>query len=458
MQGSEQPDSEPSVNQMTKQSLDFARNRAAVMEAMGPNAGLLVFSSREKIRSRDTHFNYRFSSDLYYLTGFTEPESAVFLSTVPGSPAFHLFLRESRPEEERWNGIRLGVPAAKEKLGANCSYPVGEMQEQLAKLIASVDRLYFTFGNDEAHDRQVIELLGRCREGRRQARRGPSELMDAEVILHRLRMFKQADELEVMAEAARVSAAGHLAGMKAVRPGMNEAELQGVVESTFKREGATCPSFNSIVAGGDRAYVLHYESNDATLQDGELVMVDAGAEVLGYAGDISRTYPVGAKFTPAQRKVYEVVLAAQEYAITLVQVGATNQQVHEKTTARLAELLRDADILEPEAAAATVKGGIGEYFPHGTGHYLGLDVHDVGTYLDRGGKPFAYRPGMVVTIEPGLYLSAANADVRAEYRGISIRIEDDVVVTDQGPRVLTAGVPKSVAEIEAVRAAALGVK
>lgn len=443
---------------MTKQALDFARNRAAVMQEMGPNAGLLVFGAREKIRSRDTHYNYRFSSDLYYLTGFCEPESAVFLSTVAGSPAFHLFLRESKPAEERWNGIRLGVPAAVTKLGADRSYAVGDMQEQLAALIASVDRLYFTFGNDDGFDRQVIELLGRCREGRRQARRGPAELVDAEVILHRLRMFKQADELEVMAEAARVSAAGHLAGMKAVRPGMNEAELQGIVEATFKREGATCPSFNSIVAGGDRAYVLHYEANDATLADGELVMVDAGAEVLGYAGDISRTYPVGATFSDAQRKVYEVVLAAQEYAITLVQVGATNQEVHEKTTARLGELLRAADILEPKAAEATRTGGIGEYFPHGTGHYLGLDVHDVGTYLDRGNRPFAYRPGMVVTIEPGLYLSASNPDVRPEFRGISIRIEDDVVVTEQGPRVLTGGVPKSVAEIEAVRAAALGVK
>ena len=436
--------------------LDFARNRAAVMKEMGPNAGLLVFGAREKIRSRDTHYNYRFSSDLYYLSGLTEPESAVFLSTVSGAESFHLFVRESKPEEERWNGIRLGLPGAATKLGADKAYASGTMQEVLSQLIASVDRLHFTFGNDEAYDRTVIGILGSCREGRRQARRGPSEVVDAELILHRLRMFKQADELEVMAEAARVSAAGHLAGMRGVRPGMNEAELQGIVESTFRREGASCPSFNSIVAGGDRAYVLHYESNDATLADGELVMVDAGAEVLGYAGDISRTYPVGAAFTPAQKLVYEVVLAAQEYAITLVQVGATNQEVHEKTTARLAELLRASDILEPAAAEATRSKGIGEYFPHGTGHYLGLDVHDVGTYLERGNRPFAYRPGMVVTIEPGIYLSASNLDVRPAYRGISIRIEDDVVVTEAGPRVLTAGVPKSVSEIESIRAAALG--
>lgn len=180
--------------------------------------------------------------------------------------------------------------------------------------------------------------------------------------------------------------------------------------------------------------------------------------MLGYAGDISRTYPVGAAFTPAQKLVYEVVLAAQEYAITLVQVGSTNQEVHEKTTARLAELLRASDILEPAAAEATIAGGIGEYFPHGTGHYLGLDVHDVGTYLERGNRAFVYRPGMVVTIEPGLYLSASNLGVRPAFRGISIRIEDDVVVTEAGPRVMTTGVPKSVAEIESIRAAALGVK
>jgi Xaa-Pro aminopeptidase len=443
---------------MQNRKLDFARNRAAVMKEMGPNAGLLVFGAREKIRSRDTHYNYRFSSDLYYLSGLTEPESAIFLSTVPGASPFHLFVRESKPEEERWNGIRLGLKGAAEKLGADKVHSSAAMHEELSSLIASVDRLHFTLGNDEAYDRTVIAILGSCREGRRRARSGPSEVSDAELILHRLRMFKQPDELEVMAEAARVSAAGHLAGMKAVRPGMNEAELQGIVESTFKREGASCPSFNSIVAGGDRAYVLHYEANDATLADGELVMVDAGAEVLGYAGDISRTYPVGAAFTPAQRTAYELVLAAQEYAITLVQVGATNQQVHEKTTARLAELLRASDILEPAAAEATRTEGIGEYFPHGTGHYLGLDVHDVGTYLERGNRAFAYRPGMVVTIEPGLYLSASNLGVRPAYRGISIRIEDDVVVTEAGPRVLTAGVPKSVAEIESIRAAALGVK
>lgn len=433
--------------------IDYAARRQRVMDAMGPDSLLVLYANPERRRSNDTFYRYRQSSDLLYLCGFPEPEAVAVLA--PGQEdAFILFVRPRDRERETWDGYREGPEGAMEGYGADAAYNIDELATRLPELMAGRRTLYHALGVSRRRDDEILRAMRSLKGNRRQADRSPSSIADPLRVLHQLRLVKDDAELARLRVAAEITAEGHVAAMRGVRPGMMEYELEAMLSETFRRRGASGHSYEPIVAGGTRSCVLHYNENDALLRDGELVLIDAGAEYEGYAGDITRTFPVGERFTGPQRAVYEAVLNAQEYSVSLTVSGASNISVHDATVRRLTENLIEIGLLKEGLDEALEKESYREYYMHGTGHYLGLDVHDVGEYRDADGEPLVYRPGMVLTVEPGIYVRA-DGDAPEHFRGIGVRIEDDVIVEENGVTILTGGVPKQVEAIEALRKEAL---
>ncbi len=422
----------------------YAQRRLRLTEHLGAGVAILA-TAPEALRNRDSHYPYRFDSYFYYLTGFAEPE-AVLVLIGGAAPKSLLFCRERDAEREVWDGYRLGPQGAKEKFGFDEAHPIAELDAKLPELLADQPRLAYAVGHDAAWDARVLGWLNAVRAKARTGVAAPQEIIDVRRWLDDLRLIKDAHELEIMQRAADLSSDAHRRAMRAARPGRYEYEIEAELLHAFVAAGARHPAYPCIVAGGAHACVLHYVENDAQLKDGDLLLIDAGGELGGYASDITRTFPVNGKFSGPQKAVYEIVLEAQARAIAAVQPGAPWNAPHEAALAVLTQGLLDLGILKGELAGLLEQEAYKPYYMHRTGHWLGLDVHDAGEYK-RAGAWRELVPGMVLTVEPGLYLRPAESLPQA-YWNIGIRIEDDVVVTEAGRRVLTSA-PKTVADIEA---------
>jgi Xaa-Pro aminopeptidase len=428
----------------------FADRRARLMQLLGPRAALILASPPERLRNGDAHYKFRQDSDILYLTGFTEPGTVMVLR--PGHPEtpFVLFVRPRNPAEETWTGRRAGVEGAVRDHGASAAFPIEELDTKLAEIVAGADEVHFPFGREPSLDATVSRLLARLRAGERRGRRAPARLVDARLSVHELRLVKTPGELDVLRRAASISAEAHTAAMRAARPGTTEREIEAVIDYTFRRRGGSGPGYTTIVGAGANATILHYIENEATLEPGQLLLVDAGCEVDGYTADITRTFPAGGRFSEPQRRLYQAVLDVQLAAIEAVKPGATLDAIHDQVVHGLTSHLVALGLLEGEVPALIESGAYKAFYMHRTSHWLGIDVHDVGFYsVDGVARPLA--PGMVLTIEPGLYV-AEDAKVPPEYRGLGVRIEDDIAVTDTGHENLTAATPKTVAEIEQLTA------
>ncbi|MBB3277953.1 MULTISPECIES: aminopeptidase P N-terminal domain-containing protein [Pseudoxanthomonas] len=429
---------------------EFARRRRQLMRMAGNDAILVLPAAPERVRSHDTHYPYRQDSDFWYLCGFPEPEAVLVL--VPGRRHGEtlLFCRERDPERESWDGPRAGQEGAVEHYGMDDAYPIEDLDEILPGLLEGRSRVYYHFGRDADFD---LKLIGWVRHVRAQVRQGaqpPHEFLELGHLLHDLRLFKSKEELKLMQRAADISIEAHRAAMRTVRPGIHEYELQADVERVFRANDAW-PAYGSIVGAGANACVLHYRANNGVARDGDLVLIDAGAEFRGYASDITRTFPVNGRFSPAQRALHDLVGQAQQAALAQAQPGVPYEAGHLAAVEVLTEGLLRLGLLKGSLERNIAEGHYRRFYRHKTGHWLGLDVHDVGDYRIEG-ESRLLEPGMVFTIEPGLYVSPDDTSVAEKWRGIGIRTEDDVVITADGHRVLTDGLARSAEEIEAAMA------
>ena len=434
----------------TKVHAMFSRRRKQLMRIAGDEAILVLAAAPERIRSRDTHYPYRQDSDFWYLTGFEEPSAVLVL--VPGRAHGEalLFCRERDLEREGWDGPRLGPERACEALGFDDAYPIDDLDDILPGLLEGRTRVYYHFGRDTDFDLKLIGWLNRVREQVRHGAQPPHEFLELGHLLDELRLFKSAEELKLMQRAADIAIAAHEAAMRAVRPGMQEYELQAELEREFRRADAV-PAYGSIVGAGANACVLHYVANNAPIRDGDLVLIDAGAEHRGYASDITRTFPANGRFTKEQRALHDLVGAAQAAALAQARPGIPYEAMHAAAVETLTEGLLRLGLLKGRLEKNIADGGYKRFYRHKTGHWLGLDVHDVGDYrLD--GESRLLEPGMVLTVEPGLYVMPDDAGVPAKWRGIGIRTEDDAAITRDGHRVLTQKLARSAEEIEALMA------
>jgi Xaa-Pro aminopeptidase len=423
---------------------------AEFMRRMEPDSVAVIAAAPEATRSNDTHYRYRQDSDFYYLTGFDEPEAIAVVAPSREADKFTLFVRPRDPEQETWVGRRAGVEGAKEKHGADAAFPVAEFREKLTELLNGARNVYYRLGVRSDLDEALIKQIGEMRTRSRQYV-APDSITDPSAILGEMRLVKSGEEIELMQRAADIAAEAHVEAMKAVRPGMMEYEIEALIEYHFRRRGASAPAYGSIVGGGANATVLHYVTNESELRDGDLLLVDAGAEFRGYASDITRTFPVNGRFSQAQRDIYEAVLAAQVACVEMVKPGVTMEDLNNHAVRMLTESMVRLGLLEGDVEKLIEEKTYRRFFMHGIGHFLGLDVHDTGRYQIEG-KARALAPGVVITVEPGIYVSEDAENVPDKYRGIGVRIEDDVLVTPQGYRVLTAKVPKTVEEIEKLMA------
>lgn len=435
---------------MTQQ--EYLRRRQALLATMKPGSAALIFAAPEATRSNDSEYPYRQSSDFWYFTGFNEPEAVLVLIKSDDTHNHSvLFNRVRDLTAEIWFGRRLGQEAAPEKLGVDRALAFSEINEQLAQLLNGLDEVYHAQGEYAYADEIVFTALDTLRKGSRQNLKAPASVTDWRPVVHEMRLFKSPEELEVMRRAGEISALAHTRAMERCRPGMFEYQLEGEILHEFTRHGARFPSYNTIVGGGENGCILHYTENESELRDGDLVLIDAGCEYKGYAGDITRTFPVNGKFTPAQRAIYDIVLDSLETALTLFRPGTTIQEVTGEVVRIMVTGLVNLEILKGDVEQLIAENAHRAFFMHGLSHWLGLDVHDVGFYGPDRSR--VLEPGMVLTVEPGLYI-ATDADVPAQYRGIGIRIEDDIVITETGNENLTATVVKKADDIEALMAAA----
>ena len=427
-----------------------ARRRRQLMRMAGDEAIVIVPSAPERIRSRDTHYPYRQDSDLLYLTGFGEPEAVLVL--VPGRAHGEsiLFCRERDPAREAWDGPRVGPEGAVKALGVDDAYPVNDLDDILPGLLEGRRRVYYHFGRDVEFDLKLIGWVNRVRAMMKMGNRPPHEFLELGHLLDEQRLFKDRDELRFMRRAAKISVEAHAAVMRAARPGVHEYELQAELEYVFRRNRAE-PAYASIVGAGPNACVLHYVANQGRLGPSDLVLVDAGAEYGGYAADITRTFPASGEYTKEQRALHDIVHEAQQRALAESRPGNAYGRVHDAAVEALTEGLLRLGLLKGTLEQRIADGGYRRFYPHKTGHWIGLDVHDVGEYrID--GESRLIETGMVFTIEPGLYVRPDDTSVAAKWRGIGIRIEDDVLITRDGHEVLTEGLARSAGETEAFMA------
>ncbi|KAA9130804.1 M24 family metallopeptidase [Marinihelvus fidelis] len=430
---------------------EYARRRRQLMRTVGEGAVVILRAAPERVRNHDVLYPYRQDSDFLYLTGFKEPDAMLVLVTEASGGRSILFCREKDPVKEMWDGAMIGLEAAVSEYGMDEAWPIGEVERRLPDLLHDRVRIVHDLGRDPAFDTQLIGWLNAFRGKPRRSFHAPDEIVELGHLLHDMRLYKSRGELSAMRRAARVSAEAHVLAMQACEPGLNEADIHATLVQHFMREHCDV-AYSPIVGGGANACVLHYITNNAPLADGDLLLIDAGAEYDGYAADITRTFPVNGRFSEPQRQLYELVLAAQAAAIDRVRPGSQWEDIHEAAVSVLTDGLLALGILEGEREDALEQGLVDNYYVHKTGHWLGLDVHDAGDYqVD--GHSRELEPGMVLTIEPGLYIRADDTRVDERWRGIGIRIEDDVVVTRDEPEILTRHVPKAIADIEALMGA-----
>ena len=428
-----------------------ARRRKQLMRMAGNNAILVLPSAPERVRSRDTHYPYRQDSDLLYLAGFPEPEAVLVL--VPGRKHGEslLFCRERHPEREAWDGPRTGPEGAVEAFGMDDAYPIDDIDEILPGLLEGRTRVYYHFGRDTDFDLKLIGWVNRVRAQARRGAQSPHEFLELGHLLDEMRLFKTPDELRLMRKAAQVTVLAHQAAMRAARPGVHEYELQAEIERVFRANDGH-PAYGTIVGAGANGCVLHYVANAAQAKDGDLVLVDAGAEIRGYAADITRTFPVNGRFGREQRALHDLVGQAHAAAFAQARPGVPYAAGHDAAVEVLTEGLLRLGLLKGKLEKNIADGSYKRFYLHKTGHWIGLDVHDVGDYrID--GQSRLLEPGMAFTIEPGLYVAPDDTSVAAKWRGIGIRTEDDLVITQDGHEVLTEGLARSADEIEAFMAA-----
>jgi len=423
----------------------YQRRRARLAAAMREGVAI-VPTAPERTRNRDAHYPYRFDSYFYYLTGFREP-GAVLVIVAGTQPRSILFCREKDPEREIWDGFRYGPEAARAAFGLDQAHSIRELDTMMPDLLADRGTIYCRLGEDAAWDARITGWVNQVRGRARSGVAAPGEVRDVHALLDEMRLVKGPEELAVMRRAAAITTDAHRRAMRAARPGRAEYEIEAELMHEFRRQGAQAPAYTPIVAGGDRACVLHYVQNDAVLADGDLLLIDAGCELDGYAADVTRTFPVNGRFSKPQREIYDLVLAAQAAAIAQVKPGNAWDAPHRAAVATLAQGLIDLKLLAGSVAEAVETESYRKFYMHRTGHWLGLDVHDAGEYK-RGGEWRPFAPGMVLTVEPGCYIRAGDG-VPERYAGIGVRIEDDVAVTDAGAEVLTRDAPKRATDIEA---------
>ena len=426
----------------------YAARRQAFLKQMGDGVALFP-AAPTSIRSQDVEYRYRQDNDLYYLTGFPEPESLCLLSPNHDKEQFILFVRPRDKEKETWTGKRFGVEGAQEHFGVDAAYTIDQLDKVLPEHLLTAEKIYYGLGRDERLNAKILDFVNQGRLQRPRIGRGPVSLIDPSDLLHEMRLFKTPEEIDLMRCAVKASAAAHYAALHETRPGMYEYEIEALLEYHFRRNGADGPAYPSIVASGANATILHYISNDQQMQDDDLLLIDAGSEYACYCSDVTRTFPVGRAFSAQQKEIYSLVLTAQKHAIAMIRPGVGFDDVHQRATEILIDGLRDLGLLSGSTEDILEKGDYRQFYMHRTSHWLGMDVHDVGKYRV-GEESRTLNPGMVLTVEPGLYI-AADADVQAAYQGIGVRIEDDVLVTADGHDVLTSAIPKELDDIEAAR-------
>jgi len=422
----------------------YQQRRLRLAKMMGEGVAVIP-TAPERVRNRDAHYPYRFDSYFHYLTGFTEPE-AVLVLIAGKRPKSLLFCREKHLEREIWDGFRYGTAGAKDAFGFHKAHPIATLDKMLPKWLANRENLFFHLGADSAWDARAVGWLNRVREQVRSGVTAPTAIRDVRVLLDDMRLVKDQDEIELMRRAADISAAAHIRAMKTTKPGVNEREIEAALLHEFLSKGAQTQAYPAIVAGGANACVLHYIANNALLKDGDLLLIDAACELDGYAADITRTFPVNGKYTPVQKDIYQLVLAAQAAALEKIVPGNHWDEPHQAALKVLTQGGIDLGLCRGSLDEVLEKGGYKRFYMHNTGHWLGMDVHDVGNYK-RNREWRKFEPGMVLTVEPGCYIRPAD-DVPEHFWNIGVRIEDDVAVTTDGCEVLTHLVPKHVAEIE----------
>jgi len=435
------------------QKKEFAKRRQHLMDIMGPDTIAVLPNAPVANRNRDVDYPYRSDSSFHYLTGFDEPESVLVL--IPGREhgEYILFCRERDLDKEIWDGYRAGQEGAIAEFGADDSYPISDLDDILPGLLEGKEKVYYTMGNQPSFDQHMVSWLNHLRQAARSGKHSPTEIIELEHCLNELRLFKSSQEIKAMKQAASISAQAHIRAMQFTKPGKWEYEVEAEIIHEFMKNGCRSPAYPSIVGGGENGCILHYIENSAKLKSNELLLIDAGAEFECYAGDITRTFPVNGKFTTAQAAVYQIVLNAQKAAIAAVKPGNHWNQPHEAAVEVLTQGLVELGILNGNVDQLIEEGAYREFYMHRTGHWLGMDVHDVGDYKV-GGEWRLLEPGMVLTVEPGLYIRDQE-HVDKKWHFIGIRIEDDVLVTKDGCEVLTEAAPKEIDEIEALMAEAI---
>ncbi len=430
---------------------EFQRRRTELMRRIGANSIVILPTAREFVRNRDVHHPFRPDSDFYYLSGFAEPEAVLVLAPGRQQGEYALFCREKDPQSEQWEGYRAGLEGVVTDYGADEAFSYAEMDVVMPDLLAQREQVFYPLGCDQAFDQRVIRWLSQVRNQARSGIQAPLSIASLDQHLHEMRLYKTALEVGTLRRAAQISAAAHQAVMQTCKPGQYEYQLAATFQYDCQRQGVQALAYPSIVGGGENACVLHYIDNRDRLGDGDLVLIDAGCELDYYAADITRTFPVNGRFTEAQAQLYELVLAAQQAAIAHVKPGHDWNDPHLAATRVLTEGLLRLGILQGDLDTALAEERYKPYYMHRTGHWLGMDVHDVGAYqMDGDWRPL--EAGMVLTVEPGLYMPKDDSKVAEKWRGIGIRIEDDVLVGTNGPEVLSQDVPKSICEIEALMA------
>ena len=432
--------------------VDFQDRRDRLAEAMGPNSIAIIETSQEAMRNRDADYKYRTDSSFFYLTGFAEPEAVAVIETSENGEeyTYSLFCRERNREMEIWNGYRAGIDGAIQDYDADEAYAIDLLDEEIIEKLLNKEKLFYRIGQRAEFDARVAKWIVQANGESRKGTTAPAQLIQLDRIVDEMRLHKDAEEIRLMQIASDISAEAHTQAMKAVRPGMMEYALEAELNYVFGKNGCV-PSYNSIVGGGENGCILHYVENNKELKDGDLVLIDAACEYEFYASDITRTFPVNGKFSPEQKALYQVVLDAQIAAIEAVRIGNSYKEPHHVAVRILVQGLLNLGIMQGDIEEIIEKESFRQFYMHGTGHWLGMDVHDVGSYKQNG-EWRTYEEGMVVTVEPGLYIAPDDETVDVKWRGIGIRIEDDIVATKNGPLNLTSKVVKTVEDIEALMA------
>ena len=431
---------------------EYQKRRRDLMNQIGESAIAIIPAAREIIRSRDTHFPFRQDSDFSYLTGFPEPDAVAVLLPGRAQGEYVLFCRDKDRSREIWDGFREGPDGARENFSADDAFPVDDIGDILPGLIEGRARVYFSIGKHPDFDQKLTQWLNDIKSQSRMGASPPGEIVDPDHLLSEMRLIKNAEELKVMRRAGKISAEAHRRAMELCKPGMYEYELQAEIEFHFAKSGAASPAYSSIVGSGPNACVLHYIENAAKMRDGDLVLIDAGCEYKGYAADITRTFPVNGKFSGEQRAVYDIVLESQFAAIEACQPGRRFNEPHDASVRVITLGLKDLGLLQGDVDSLIENQAYKDFYMHRTGHWMGMDVHDVGAYKVDGADSEwrELESGMVTTIEPGIYIHADSEKADARWRGIGIRIEDDVLIRKKGREVMTADAPKKADDIEAL--------